>query len=305
MQKFTIRDIENMCGIKAHTLRIWEQRYSFFTPKRKESKHRFYDDEDLKHLLRVAFLYHHGWKVSKIATLNEEQIIQTIKDIEQNTSVQHPFILTLLEAAINFDEKTFNNTLDDLIQRFGLEDCISNICYPFLKRVGLLWMTNNVIPAQEHFSSYLIQHKIIAETQKLPLPNSEEEAFLLFTPDGEYHELPLLFIHYLFKKAGIRTIYLGANIKIDHIREVVKQDASISSMFLHSITNFTRFDIDDYLEQLCTAFPDKQIIASGASIQPATRNFLNLQKLKSDDAIYEFFKSLNPTLAIHNSSHRL
>jgi DNA-binding transcriptional MerR regulator len=288
MQKFTIKDIENMCGIKAHTLRIWEQRYDFFTPKRKQSQHRFYDNDDLKQLLRVAFLYHNGWKISKITTLSNAEIIEQVRTIEKISNDYQQYVLTLIEAAIDFDENAFSCVLNELTERFGLKDCILNICFPFLKRVGLLWMTNNVIPAQEHFSSYLIQHKIIAETQKLSIQPNAKHGILLFTPDGEHHELPLLFINYLLKLNSWRTIYLGAAIKLDHIKEVMEQDKTIDYLYMHSITNFTRYDIDDYIELLTTAFPEKKLVASGASIQYATRNFINVQQLKSDTAIQDF-----------------
>ena len=296
MQKFTIRDIENMCGIKAHTLRIWEQRYHFFKPKRKESKHRIYDNEDLKQLLRVAFLYHQGWKVSRIAALSPEEILETVRQLEKQTIAQKSFVITLLEAAIAFDEKSFNQTLDDIIAKFGLEDAVLNICFPLLNRMGLLWMTNNIIPAQEHFSSYLIQHKIIAETQKLPYPPKRSTVMLLYTPDGEHHELPLLFINYLLRYYGVNTIYIGTNIKFEHVKLLLEQDASIQIIYFHSITHFSKYDIDDYLELICTHFPKKQFIASGASIQSATRSFLNLRLLKSDEAIRKFVKNQSATL---------
>jgi DNA-binding transcriptional MerR regulator len=296
MQKFTIRDIENMCGIKAHTLRIWEQRYDFFKPKRKQSKHRIYDNEDLKQLLRVAFLYHQGWKVSKIAVLSQEEILETVRLLEKQTVEQKSFILTLLEAAIAFDEKSFNDTLNDCIIKFGLEDAVLNICFPLMNRMGMLWMTNNIIPAQEHFSSYLIQHKIIAETQKLPVGEKSNPVILLFTPDGEHHELPLLFINYLLRSNRVHTVYIGTNIKFEHVKLLLQQDLSIQMIYFHSITHFSKYDIDDYLELLCTHFPEKKVIASGTSIQPATRTFLNLRLLKSDESIKKFVKNVTAIL---------
>lgn len=290
MQKFTIKDIENMCDIKAHTLRIWEQRYHFFTPKRTEGKQRYYENEDLKRLLRIAFLYHHGWKISKIASLEDQQIIDAVREMEKDSKSYQPFILTLIEAAIDFDEKVFNQVLDGLIQKFGVEVSISQICYPFLKRIGVLWMTNNIIPAQEHFASYIIQHKIIAETDKLSNKIGNKPLILLFTPDGEFHEMPLLFLQYMLKKWEWPTIYLGTNIKLQQLEEVGKQEG-IEYIFTHIITNFTRFEIDDYLELLCRSFPNKKIVASGAMVQNATRSFTNLRLLNSDEAIYTFIKS--------------
>lgn len=288
-----------MTGIKAHTLRIWEQRYNLFTPKRKESKHRYYDNDDLKALLQIAFLYHNGWKISRIAQLKPNAIVDTVTATEINTQNYKIAVLKLLDAAINFNEKAFVELLNDLIEKVGLDTCVTQVCYPFLQRVGLLWMTNNIIPAQEHFSSYLIQHKIIAETDKLPDLPVNTEAIVLFTPDGEYHELPLLFINYLLRKNNWRTIYLGSDVKLQDLQKF-EADKNISHLFLHVITNFSGWEIDDYLEQLCTAFPAKKIVASGAGVQQGQRSFLNLLPLKNDDAIYRFITRRPIPSAIHN-----
>jgi MerR family transcriptional regulator, light-induced transcriptional regulator len=300
MEKFTIRDIEHMTGIKAHTLRIWEQRYNLFTPKRKESKHRYYDNDDLKALLQIAFLYHNGWKISRIAQLTSETITAAVTATEINSENYKVAVLKLLDAALHFNEKAFVEILNELIESVGLEACIKQVCYPFLQRVGLLWMTNNIIPAQEHFSSYLIQHKIIAETDKLPDVLPDKESIILFTPDGEYHELPLLFINYLLKKNNWRTIYLGSDVKMQHLRKF-ESDPNITYLFLHVITNFSGWEIDEYLEQLCATFPDKKIVGSGAGVQKGQRSFLNLMPLKTDDAIYGFITRKAIPSVIHNS----
>lgn len=287
MQKFTIRDIEHMCGIKAHTLRIWEQRYNFFAPKRKESKHRYYDNEDLKQLLRIAFLYHNGWKISKIADLENEEIRMLVADTNLDSKNYKTQVFKLLEAAISFDELQFKHILDGLVSSIGLEAAVTDVCYPFLQRVGLFWVTNNVIPAQEHFSTYIIQHTIIAAIDSLPQAAAKARTIVLFTPHGEHHELPLLFLNYYFKKNGWRTIYLGSHVAWQQTEEIMKKE-EVKYLFLHLITNFTRYDIDDYLEEICRAFPEKIIVASGRSIQAAQRNFVNLIALKSDDAIRRF-----------------
>jgi DNA-binding transcriptional MerR regulator len=301
MQRFTIKDIENMCAIKAHTLRVWEQRYDFFSPQRKESKHRYYDNEDLKKLLRIAFLYHGGWKVSKIAALTEDDIAKQVLTLQEALPENSQNILTLLEAAIDFDEARFNAVLDKLIAVRGVEECVTQVCYPYLQRVGLLWMTSHIIPAQEHFSSYLIQHKIISETEKLQHASPSSPTIIVFAPKGEHHELPLLFINFLLKKWGWQTIYLGTNLELKALPDTIK--AKASHLFLHLITNFTGFEVDDYLETVCKTFSDKTIVASGRSIQLAQRQFVNLKLLRSDAEIHEFVRDL-PTLATHNSSHR-
>jgi len=292
MQKFTIRDIENLTGIKAHTLRVWEQRYDFFTAQRKESLHRIYDNEDLKKLLRISFLYHNGWKVSRIAGLTEQQIIDTVRTTvaENDRSL---YLHHLIEAALDFDEHRFLVTLNQIIEKVGFEECITQVCYPFLRRIGLLWTTNNVLPAQEHFSSYIIQNRIISETEKLVLQNRPAPEIVLFCPRGELHELPLLYINYLMKKAGWGTVYLGANVELDIVEQVLSVH-SIRTAYFHLITNFTGSTIDEYTEILCRRFPGVTVVASGVEAARAQRSFTNLVLLKNDEAIHQFILRHQP-----------
>ncbi|MCU7551514.1 MerR family transcriptional regulator [Chitinophagaceae bacterium LB-8] len=286
MQSFTIRDIENLTGIKAHTWRIWEQRFPIFHAKRKESLHRVYDNEDLKQLLRIAFLYHNGWKVSKIAQLNAQAILEEVSKAEPEESNYKQYVLQLIEAAIDFNEKAFTSLLEEFIERMGFEKCITDLCYPYLQRVGLLWVTNRVIPAQEHFSSYIIQNKIIAETEKLNKPPQSPE-LLLFSPQGEFHELPLLYINYLLRKNGWGVVYLGINAKRDILQQFTS-NPNLQYLFLHQITNFTHYDADDYLEILIKTFPGKNIVVTGTIVMNVHRPFTNLILLKSDQEIIDF-----------------
>jgi MerR family transcriptional regulator, light-induced transcriptional regulator len=286
MQSFTIRDIENLTGIKAHTWRIWEQRYPLFHAKRKESAHRIYDNEDLKQLLRIAFLYHNGWKISKIAQLNAQAILEEVKRTEPGESSYKVYVLQLLEAAVDFNEMAFNGLLEELIEKIGFEKCVIDVCYPYLQRIGLLWITNRVIPAQEHFSSYIIQNKIIAETEKLNNPPQKPE-LLLFSPQGEFHELPLLFLNYLLRKNGWGVVYLGSNAKLDVLQQFTG-NPNLGYLFLHQITNFSHYDADDYFEVLTKTFPGKKVVATGTIVQEVQRTFTNLSLLKSDKEIIDF-----------------
>jgi DNA-binding transcriptional MerR regulator len=290
MYTFTIKDIENLCGIKAHTLRIWEQRHRLLVPKRKQSNHRLYDNEDLKQLLRISILYHKGWKISRIASLSGTQLLEEIKDIQPGLEDYHFFMAQLIEKAIDLDKEGFVQYLDSIIQSLGFETCIVNVCYPLLQKIGLLWVSDRIIPAQEHFCSYIIQHKIIAEADKLPAPGKEAPEIVLFSPHGEYHELPLYFINYLLRKHGWTTLFLGTNVKTDLLKSFAN-NTHVTHLFLHVITNFTGFLLDDYFENICKTFPHKQIVASGAGIFSVQRNFINLTLLKSDASIYEFVKN--------------
>jgi MerR family transcriptional regulator, light-induced transcriptional regulator len=300
MQKFSIRDIESMSGVKAHTLRIWEQRYDMFKAQRKQSKHRFYDNNDLKKLLRISFLYHNGWKISKIAGLSDDEMINQVVQSKIKKDSFIPYVLKLLEAAVDFDEKKFKGLLQEVINNVGFETCIREVCYTFLNRVGLLWMTNNIIPSQEHFSSAIIQHMIIAETNKLPKPTRKDESILLFTPEGEYHEMPLLFIQYMMKKGGRNVIYLGINVKWQDVLSVFQLD-EVKEIYLHLITNFTKLDVNDYLQQLCTSLPEKQIILSGIAAKEVTRTWDNLLVLRTDSEIDNFIKKPATHEGTHNA----
>lgn len=288
MQRFSIKDIENLTGIKAHTFRIWEQRYPFFQPKRKESKHRFYENDDLKILLQVAFLYHHGWKISKISTLSSAEMERIVREFDVVPQDYKAYVFKLIEAALDFNENVFRDLLIEVIEKIGFERCITEVCFPYLIKIGLLWSTNNVIPAQEHFSSYLIQNRIISETEKLHV-SSPQPDIILFCPQQEFHELPLLFLNYLLKKNKRGTIYLGTNITLQEL-ETVASLRGINQIYLHLITNFTGFSLEDYYEELCTRFRDKKIIASGMGALPPQRTFTNLRVLRSDREIYDFVR---------------
>jgi MerR family transcriptional regulator, light-induced transcriptional regulator len=290
MQNFSIRQIEILTGIKSHTLRIWELRYDFFKAPRKESNLRFYTNEDLKKLLCISFLYHNGWKVSKIASLSEEEIVAEVEKIPIGNDNYPTVVQHLLKAAIDFNEAEFVSILNEVQAKTGFEKLVTDVCYPYLYRVGLLWDTNKVIPAQEHFSSYIIQNRVISETEKLSLTQSGEPELVLFCPENEFHELPLLYINYLLRKHGWRVLYLGANSKLEALKEAA-QLPGIRYLYLHLITNFTGFSIDDYFEELRKTFPDKIILASGKSIEESQRNFVNVHLLRRDEAIYSFIEN--------------
>ena len=121
MQSFSIGDVELLTGIKSSTLRIWEKRYSFFRPSRKENQRRAYSDEDLQKLLHISFLYHNGWKVSNIACLPEETIAKEIGKIKLENSNYKTYVQRLLSAAISFNEAAFASVLNSLIDKVGFE----------------------------------------------------------------------------------------------------------------------------------------------------------------------------------------
>ncbi len=299
MNNFSIKDIENLCGIKAHTLRIWEQRYkSLFCAKRKDSKHRTYDCNDLKELLRISFLYHNGFKISRIAEMSCEEIQQLVEktcnsDCNHEVSVQQ-----LLTASIDLDKERFEKIINSLVLRFGLDKCITHIFYPFLQRIGLLWMTGNLIPAQEHFSSHIICKKIIVATDGLEPPYSNAYTIAIFAPLGEFHELPLLVANYFFRKNNIQTIYFGTDVALDTLCYYDRQN-SITHLYAHVITNLNNPELDGFACALSNRFSDKEIIFSGPACKCIEqRKPANLRMLYSMDELIALTKEMGSKVPV-------
>ena len=289
MNHFTIRDIENLCGIKAHTIRIWEQRYALVAPKRKESQHRFYDNDDLKEFLRISFLYHNGFKISKIASLGAEEIQRIVANFSAKEENHESFVHQLIEAGMDFDKEKFEKIVSYLVLKIGFEKCIIEVLYPFLLRIGLLWMTNNIIPAQEHFTSNIIREKILLATNGLELEPTNESIIIVFAPFGEHHEIPLLTSNYFFRKNNIRTVYFGVNVTVESLINYLEVQPA-THLFTHLTTNLTFERLMDYLLLLNNNFPGKKIVVSGPASMVIEKNIDNLLILNSLTDMIDFAK---------------
>ena len=289
MNHFTIKDIENLCGIRAHTLRTWEQRYKLFVAKRKESRHRIYDNDDLKELLRISFLYHKGYKISKIAELTPVEIQQLVEKSCLQENDPELFVHQLIEAGLDFDKEKFEKIVNCLVLRTGLEKCIREVFYPFLERIGLLWMTNHVIPAQEHFVSHIIRKKIILATDGLDMATKNKPPVLIFAPAGEFHEIPLLAINYFFRKYNNRTVYFGTNVAIESLQYYMEYH-EVESLYAHLITNLNNSGLEEYTGALCRQFPGKKIMLSGPATRCIENKPGNLQLITSLDEMISLAK---------------
>lgn len=224
MKLYKIADLEHLSGIKAHTIRIWEKRYNLIEPIRTDTNYRRYNDEQVKKLLNVTTLLSKGYKISHLAELKENEINDKILEIQNNTHEDATYISYINELAssmINFDETLFNNTFNKAINKYGLFDCMLNIVYPLLYKIGVMWATDNAMPVQEHFASCIIKRKLASSVDMLEAPHRKDKKFLLFLPPEEYHEIVLLFTNYIIRAKGYETIYLGQNVPYDNIKEVV------------------------------------------------------------------------------------
>ncbi|MEM9023360.1 MAG: MerR family transcriptional regulator [Bacteroidota bacterium] len=266
MGSYSIRDLEQLSGIKAHTIRIWEQRYQLLSPHRTSTNIRFYDDDQLKKLLNVSALLDNGWRISKVSGLTQTELHDHLsRAFESAAGTDHSteyYIHGLIVAMLDLDERKFNTTFNASRTTFGFKDTITRIIYPFLEKVGFMWGIDEVYPAQEHFIANLIRQKILAAIDELPDPDAQARKFLLFLPEGEQHELGLLVANFLIQERGNRTFYLGQNVPLKDIEAVVKAcHPQVLVTFL--ITPRTPEEARAYLLRLGTAVPDRPIYLSG------------------------------------------
>lgn len=242
MSVFTIKDLENLSGIKAHTIRMWEQRYNFLKPQRSCTNIRYYDNEQLKTLLNIALLNKYGFKISHIDRMRPEEINEKILSLREAEAMQERIVNELVREMIDLETEKFEQCINRYIQANGIEKAIREIIFPFLEKIGILWQTGHIMPAQEHFVSNLIRQKLIVAIDQLP--NSPDgKLCLLYLPAGEYHELGLLFLSFLLKSRGARLLYLGANVPFDDVESVVKA-LKPEKAFIHLTSTSVNFNFD-------------------------------------------------------------
>lgn len=223
---YSIQDLERLSGIKAHTIRIWEKRYSLLTPARTDTNIRYYNDDQLRKLLNTCTLIAHGGKISKVSKLSESAISEEIEALMMPKSKDEQldvFINKIIESGLTYNNQLFENSFASATLRLGLYKCYRHVILPSLIKLGLMWGKNALMPTQEHFISNLIRQKIFSAIDGLDAPDANSKRYLLFLPERENHEIGLLFAHYLIRKAGKTVIYLGQNVPTKDLKTTIKQ----------------------------------------------------------------------------------
>ena len=213
---FSIKNLENLSGIKAHTLRIWEKRYNLLEPERTETNIRRYSLESLKRLLNVTLLYNHGFKISKISSLSEDEIPELVRSITLKSNSEQVSINAFKLAMINFDYELFDNNYNEILQHHNFQHVFLNVFMPLMRELGILWQTGAISPSHEHFITNLIKQKIHLQTeslQRMKARRNDHPPFVLFLTENEIHELGVLYLNYLILDSGYRTIFLGQSIQ--------------------------------------------------------------------------------------------
>lgn len=263
---FSIKNLENISGIKAHTLRIWEKRYNLLEPERTDTNIRRYSLESLKTLLNVTLLYNHGFKISKIASLSQDEILDLVRNIALKSNSEQVSINAFKLAMINFDCELFDNNYDEILQHHNFEYVFIDIFMPLMKELGILWQTGAISPTHEHFITNLVKQKIHVQSELLQRTttfNEDQPIFALFLPENEIHELGILYLNYLILSKGYRTIFLGQSLQTSSLETLYTYNTTFN--FVTYITVEPNKDdimsyLNDFHEKLLSKTESKLII---------------------------------------------
>lgn len=293
MSTYSIKDLEQLSGIKAHTLRIWEQRYNLLIPQRTDTNIRTYDDEDLKLILNVALLNDNGFKISKIASMTSEDIKEEVIRLTERSLTHDDQIHALTICMVEMDEERLDKILSSNIEKFGFEQTMFNIIYPFMSKIGVLWQTGAINPAQEHFISNLIRQKLIVAIDQQPNANGGKK-FLLFLPEGELHEISLLFSNFLIKSSGHKVIYLGQSTPNDDLLTVYKLHQPDYLLTVITTTPSSEY-VQEYINGLSERFSTSKILVSGYQVIGQDLSFpSNVRQMNYLRDIKELLEEISP-----------
>ena len=292
MNAFTIKDLENLSGIKAHTIRVWEQRYSFIKPQRTETNIRYYSNDELKTILNIALLNKYGYKISHIDKMPPEEIRTKIVSLSHAEAQQERIVNELIQYMVDLDIDGFESILDDYIVARGIDKTITQVIFPYMERIGILWLTNHINPAQEHLVTNIIRQKLIVGIEGIHSHVQLEQSVLLFLPEGEHHELGLLYMYYLLKSRGVNTLYLGANVPAKDVEFVARLKAP-DFLYTHLTSVAGSFNFEKFLHQVQVKLSGFPVVISGQ----LTRNYKkklpsNVTLIRSLQEVVEYVGNL-------------
>jgi len=289
MANYTIKDLENFTGIKAHTIRIWEKRYSLIDPKRTSTNIRYYNDEDLKRLLNVSILNRSGVKISSIVNFSDETISERILNLSHSKGDIEAQVEGLILAMIDLDESKFEKIFNTAVINMGFEEAILKLMHPFFERIGILWQIGAINPAQEHFISNLLRQKLIVAIDGISNSlNGNAKSFLLFLPEGEHHELGLIYYHYIIRKHKHKVYYLGETLPMKGLKEISALK-NIHYVVTSITTAIPLSEVQAYIHTLSDYFKKSTIFLTGFMVKninfplpPNTFLIEDVNKLKEE-----------------------
>ncbi len=265
MSYYSIKDIEQLSGIKAHTLRIWEQRYNFIRPKRTDTNIRYYDDDDLKLVLNIALLKDNGLKISRISEMHDEELKLEVKTLMEKKLGFPDQIQGLTLAMLELDEERFEKILSTNILQIGFERTMINLINPFFQKIGILWQTGAIKPAQEHFISNLIRQKIIVAIDGQISNANYNKKYIMYLPQNELHEITLLFSNYIAKSRNNKVIYLGQNVPHCDLVDIYK-DHNPDILLTVLTSSPPQHDVQSYIYKISESFRNSTVLISGHQV---------------------------------------
>jgi len=262
---YSIKDLEILSGIKAHTIRIWEKRYKLLSPDRTDTNIRYYNDEDLRKILNVSLLVNNGYRISKVAKLKQDEIKEKILAITKDRTSESDYVERLLLKMLNFDSMGISQLIDEVISVKGFENAVLNVFFKLFERIGTYWQVGSIFPAQEHYLTNIFRQKIIVEIDKTVPLNKNNLTMLFFLHEKELHEMSLLFYSYMAKKYGYNVIYLGQFVPFDDLVKI-QMHLQIDYVFSSFINSISKEDFEHYLKELKNVFHQQKIFITGAQI---------------------------------------
>ncbi len=271
-ENFSIKDLENLSGIKAHTIRIWEQRYNILTPNRSDSNIRTYSTKELLKLLSIRILRDNNVKISKIANLTESEINeQLIKLTALKDNYFGKQVNDLLVTMLSFDVLRFHEIFNHCRTRYSFEDVFINVFIPLFERIGMLWQTNSIQPANEYFISNLVRQKIYVEIENVDVikPENEEHLHVVLLPLNEIHDLGSLFLHYQLSSWGKNVVYLGPNISEESLSALSELKRGKTTFFVYGTIYPVTDDIPDFVKNMTEVLSenDRLIMAGRKALE--------------------------------------
>ena len=262
MGYFSISDLEQLSGTKAHTIRMWEQRYGVLQPTRTATNIRMYSDDDLRHLLNVTTLCGRGQRISQVARMSDDEIKAAVLACSADAHDYNLHVNALLAAMLSLDEPQLNQLFVEAAQQLGFEQMMLRIAYPLLQRIGLMWLSGAVNPSQEHLLAHLLRQKMLAATDALPSAPKAAPRWVLFLPSDELHELALLFMNYALRVRGHHTLYLGQNLPtadLGAVCKTYKPNAVVTVLTLQP----ERGRVFEFAEEVIAQCPDRLVVLYG------------------------------------------
>jgi len=290
MRHYTLYELEKLTGILAATIRVWERRYNIIKPKRTDTNRRWYDDDDLRRLINISVVNHSGIRISKIAMYSKSELEEKVELLTTDSNGSDKHINSLIVAMLTFNGNAVNEILLKLIINSGFEETFSNVVFPFLRRVGIMWHTGSASTGAEHFIANIFRARLISAIDSLPPANDpKSKRVIMFLPDNELHELGLLFYSYLIRKLGHEVLYLGQTTPVPALTEAIEKWHS-DILVTGVLSDLSISEPEEYLNNLSSTFKTQKILVSGSlANEPVIEKYNNIFPIRSVSDLKKHF----------------